>query len=195
MTVAATAPAAFASRGKTARAVRIEGVAVTHGNGAARALSGELVEGMVRPRADRAPQAARALLGASLGTAARRCPACGAALTGRKRACSGRCRAELSRRRLAPMVPDEVLAVLGPHLSLSARTRTGRCKLSPAEWSVLFLVVTARGLGALQLANRLGLAGDVVAAAVDGLVAWRFLVPTPDGFSFQPDPAQWGEPA
>ena len=90
-------------------------------------------------------------------------------------------------------MPDEVLAVLGPHLSLS--TRTGRCKLSPVEWRVLFLVVTARGLSALQLADRLGLAEDVVTAAVDGLVAWRFLVQTPDGFIFQPDPGQWGEPA
>jgi len=75
------------------------------------------------------------------------------------------------------MVPDEVLAVLGPHLSLSARTRTGRCKLSPVEWRVLFLVVTARGVSASQIADRLGLAGGVVTAAVDGLVAWRFLVP------------------
>jgi len=32
------------------------------------------------------------------------------------------------------------------------------------------------------LADRLGLAGDVVTAAVDGLVAWRFLVQTPDGY-------------
>jgi len=93
------------------------------------------------------------------------------------------------------MVPDEVLAVLGPYLSLSARTRTGRCKLSPVEWRVLFLAVAARGLSALHLADRLGLAGDVVTAAVDGLVAWRFLVQTPDGFIFQPDPGQWGEPA
>jgi len=138
----------------------------------ARALSDESAEAMVGPPADRVPQAARALLGSSRGPAAEHCPACGAPLTGRQRACSGRCRAELSRRRrLAPMVPDEVLAVLGPHLSLSARTRTGRCKLSPVEWSVLFLVVTARGLSALQLADRLGLAGDVVTAAVDGLVA------------------------
>jgi len=53
-------------------------------------------------------------------------------------------------------------------------------------------VIRARGV---QLADRLGLAGDVVTAAVDGLVAWRFLVQTPDGFIFQPDPGQWGEPA
>jgi len=143
-----------------------------------------------------APEAARALLGASRGPAARRCPACGAALTGSKRACSGRCRARLSRqRRLAPSVPVEMLAILAPHLSLSARTKTGRCKLSPVEWSVLFRVATARGLSASQIAARLGLAGDVVTAAVDGLVAWRFLVQTPDSFIFQPDPGQWGEPA
>jgi len=92
-----------------------------------------------------------------------------------------------------PLVQDEALAVLWPHLRLT--TRTGLCRLTLAEWRVLFLVVTARGLSALQLADRLGLAGDVVTAAVDGLVAWRFLVQTPDGFIFQPDPGQWGEPA
>ena len=93
------------------------------------------------------------------------------------------------------MVPNEALAALGPHLSLSARTRTGRCKLRAVGWRVLFLVVTAPGISAAQITTRQGLADDVGEAAVAGLVAWRFLVQTPDGFIFQPDPGQWGEPA
>lgn len=49
------------------------------------------------PGPDVPSETARALLGASP-LPSRGCPACGAPLTGRQRACSGKCRAEKSRR-------------------------------------------------------------------------------------------------
>jgi predicted nucleic acid-binding Zn ribbon protein len=52
------------------------------------------------PRLEVPPEAARALVGAPVGES-RGCPAagCGAPLVGRQRACSGKCRAALSRAR------------------------------------------------------------------------------------------------
>src|SRR5262249_43603757 len=46
-----------------------------------------------------APETARALLGAAPEGKAQSCSGCGAPLTGRKRACSGRCRARVSRQK------------------------------------------------------------------------------------------------
>jgi len=54
------------------------------------------------PTAQVAPEAARALVeGSPVNAGERLCPICGKPLRPRQRVCSGRCRAELSRRRQA----------------------------------------------------------------------------------------------
>lgn len=55
----------------------------------------------------RHPEAARALVGGSMIS----CPGCGKALTGRQRACSGRCRAILSRRKRIPVKVEDLRAI------------------------------------------------------------------------------------
>lgn len=74
-----------------------------------------VVPAVVRADPERqvAPESARALLGAA-GGAGRTCPApgCGQPLAGRRRACSARCRAELSRLREAASRRAHAAAVL-----------------------------------------------------------------------------------
>ena len=59
-------------------------------------------EGTVQPDRQVSPEAVRALVtGHGVDSAQRLCPVCRAQLTGRQRACSGKCRAALSRWRRA----------------------------------------------------------------------------------------------
>ena len=59
---------------------------------------------------DPAPETERALLEGDKGAGAARCPVCGAVLSGRRRACSNRCRAEHSRRERARARAEWILA-------------------------------------------------------------------------------------
>ena len=73
---------------------------------------------------DAQPQSARAL-SPSRTFVVRSCPVCGAELTGRQRACSGRCRAALSRRSRAEKLTERearlqgLVKLLGKEVGLS----------------------------------------------------------------------------
>ena len=59
---------------------------------------------------DPLPQSARAL---SLPPVVRSCPICGTPLTGRQKACSGKCRAALSRRKRIPVKAEDLRDLWG----------------------------------------------------------------------------------
>jgi len=73
-------------------------------------------------------------------------------------------------------------------------------KLRGAEWNVLAIVLATREpVNAAEVARHLRGPRRYrkiyphVKAAVRDLVAWGLLERSPDGLTFQPDPARWGQ--